>query len=58
MGDDSLEITEEMMDQSSNLRSQALSAVSDGNNEMGIDLFNKAIKLNPQSAILFAKRAR
>lgn len=57
MGDDNLEVTEEMMEESSAKRSEALSAMSEGNFDEAIRLFTEAIKKNPQSANLYAKRA-
>lgn len=57
MGDDSVEVTEEMMDQSSEKRCQAQEAVNEGNLEDALKLYTEAIKINPIGAALFAKRA-
>lgn len=57
VGDESLEVTEEMMDQSNEKRCQAMEATSNGNLEEAIKLYAEAIQLNPQSAALYAKRA-
>ena len=58
MGDESKEVTEEMMDQANEKRGVAMVAMSDGNLEEAITLFTEAIELNPQSALMHAKRAR
>lgn len=58
MGDETLEVTEEMCDSSSELRSKAQQAQSDGDDEKALTLWGDAIKENPQSAVLFAKRAQ
>ncbi|KAI8510525.1 Hsc70-interacting protein [Branchiostoma belcheri] len=57
MGDDSIEVTEEMMDQSNDKRAEAQAAMNEGENDKAIELWTEAIRLNPQSAPLFAKRA-
>uniref|UniRef100_A0A8C4WW24 ST13 Hsp70 interacting protein n=1 Tax=Eptatretus burgeri TaxID=7764 RepID=A0A8C4WW24_EPTBU len=57
MGDDSMEVTEEMIDQASEKKIEALSAFSEGELEKSLALITEAVKLNPQSAILYAKRA-
>ncbi|XP_075689641.1 hsc70-interacting protein [Rhinoderma darwinii] len=57
MGDDDLEVTEEMMDQANEKKVEAINALSDGELQNAIDLFTEAIKLNPRIAILYAKRA-
>ena len=57
MGDENAEITEEMMDQANHKKVAAIEALNDGELQKAIDLFTDAIKLNPQLAILYAKRA-
>uniref|UniRef100_A0A4W3HQZ6 ST13 Hsp70 interacting protein n=1 Tax=Callorhinchus milii TaxID=7868 RepID=A0A4W3HQZ6_CALMI len=55
MGDENLEVTEELMDQANEKKVEAINAL--GNLEKAMEFFTDAIKLNPHSAILFAKRA-
>ncbi|KAF6101243.1 hypothetical protein HJG60_018201 [Phyllostomus discolor] len=57
MGDENVEITEEMMDQANDKKVAAIDALNDGELQKAIDLFTDAIKLNPCLAILCAKRA-
>ena len=57
MGDDSVEVTEEMMDEANDKRSEAMAAMSDGNLAEAVELFTQAIMKNPHSALLYAKRA-
>ncbi|XP_056379706.1 hsc70-interacting protein isoform X2 [Hyla sarda] len=57
MGNDELEVTEEMMDQANDKKMEAITALGNGELQNAIDLFTEAIKLNPQLAILYAKRA-
>lgn len=57
MGDENVEITEEMMDQANDKKGAAIDALNDGDLQRAIDLFTDAIKLNPRLAILYAKRA-
>ncbi|XP_026998299.1 hsc70-interacting protein [Tachysurus fulvidraco] len=58
MGDyENLEVTEEMMDQASEKKMEAIDALGEGELQKALDLFTEAIKLNPRSAILYAKRA-
>uniref|UniRef100_A0A8C5L4G1 STI1 domain-containing protein n=1 Tax=Jaculus jaculus TaxID=51337 RepID=A0A8C5L4G1_JACJA len=57
MGDENVEITEEMMDQANEKKGAAIEALNDGELQKAIDLFTDAIKLNPRLAILYAKRA-
>ncbi|CAD7678807.1 unnamed protein product [Nyctereutes procyonoides] len=57
MGDENVEITEEMMDQANDKKVAAIDALDDGELQKAIDLFTDAIKLNPRLAILYAKRA-
>jgi suppressor of tumorigenicity protein 13 len=57
MGDPNKDVTEEMIDQSDEKRSQAMTAVGEGNYEKALQFFTEAIELNPGSALLHAKRA-
>ncbi|XP_030649380.1 hsc70-interacting protein [Chanos chanos] len=58
MGDyENLEVTEEMMDQANEKKMEAIGALGEGELQKALDLFTEAIKLNPRSAILYAKRA-
>uniref|UniRef100_A0A671DR50 Hsp70-interacting protein N-terminal domain-containing protein n=1 Tax=Rhinolophus ferrumequinum TaxID=59479 RepID=A0A671DR50_RHIFE len=57
MGDENVEITEEMMDQANDKKVAATDALNDGDLQRAIDLFTDAIKLNPCLVILSAKRA-
>lgn len=57
MGDENVEITDEMMDQANDKKVAAIDALNDGELQKAIDLFTDAIKLNPRLAILYAKRA-
>lgn len=57
MGDSSVEVTEEKMEQSSEKRGQAMEAQSEGKLDQSLKLWTEAIELNPTSAVLYAKRA-
>ncbi|NWH69702.1 F10A1 protein, partial [Piaya cayana] len=57
MGDENVEVTEEMMDQANEKKIEAINALSEGELQKAVDLFTDAIKLNPCLAILYAKRA-
>ncbi|XP_032348202.1 hsc70-interacting protein isoform X1 [Camelus ferus] len=57
MGDENVEVTEEMMDQANDKKVAAIDALNEGELQKAIDLFTDAIKLNPRLAILYAKRA-
>ncbi|XP_029446314.1 hsc70-interacting protein isoform X2 [Rhinatrema bivittatum] len=57
MGDENLEVTEEMMDEANEKKMEAINALGDGDLQKAISLFTEAIKLNPRLAILYAKRA-
>ncbi|XP_059535101.1 hsc70-interacting protein-like [Myotis daubentonii] len=57
MRDESVEITEAMMDQANDKSVAAIDALSNGELQKAIDLFTDAIKLNPHLAILYAKTA-
>ena len=58
MGDSSKIPTEEEVDQSSELRSQAAAAYSDQKFREAIDLYTKAIEINPGNALFHAKRGQ
>lgn len=57
MGDESKEVTEEMIEESNEKRMQAMDNVSEGKLDEAIRLYTEAILANPQSAALYAKRA-
>ena len=48
---------EEDIEKAAELRSDAMSQSSDGDTEGAVATFSQAIKLNPGSALLYAKRA-
>jgi suppressor of tumorigenicity protein 13 len=57
MGDaEKKEMTDEEMEQFDEARSSAMGTFSEGEWEKAVDLFTSAIKLNPNSAAMFAKR--
>jgi len=57
MGDtNKKEMTDEEMDKFDEKRSEAMQAFSEGEWDKAINLFTEAIKLNPNSAAMFAKR--
>ncbi|VVD04624.1 putative protein FAM10A4 [Leptidea sinapis] len=58
MGDLSKEVTDVDRDNSDEKRSAAMRAFSEQKYEDAITLYTEAIKLNPQSALLFAKRGQ
>uniref|UniRef100_A0A182Q3Z0 STI1 domain-containing protein n=1 Tax=Anopheles farauti TaxID=69004 RepID=A0A182Q3Z0_9DIPT len=58
MGDASKEPTEEEFDQANDYRSQAAAAYSEQKYDEAVDLFTKAIQLNPKSALYYAKRGQ
>ncbi|KAJ8251600.1 hypothetical protein GJAV_G00223080 [Gymnothorax javanicus] len=58
MGDlEDIEVTDEMMDQANEKKTEAIMALGEGELEQALGLFTEAIKLNPRLAILYAKRA-
>ncbi|XP_027727403.1 hsc70-interacting protein [Vombatus ursinus] len=57
MGDETAEITDEMMDQANEKKAAAIDALNSGDLQTAIQLLTEAIKLNPRLAILYAKRA-
>lgn len=59
MGDPTKEeISDEARDQSDEKRSEAMRAFADQKLDEAIQLYTEAILLNPQSALLFAKRGQ
>ncbi|CAF0746222.1 unnamed protein product [Adineta steineri] len=58
MGDPNVEVTDAMSEQADTKRSEAQAKLSEGAIEEAITLFTQAIENNPQSAILYAKRAQ
>ncbi|CDW60726.1 hsc70 interacting protein [Trichuris trichiura] len=56
-GDESVEVTEEMLEQSDEKRRAAVEASNKGDLESALKLYTEAICLNPGSALLHAKRA-
>lgn len=58
MGDSDKEVTDEERDQSDEKRSEAMRAFSEQQFDEAIKLYTEAIQLNPQSALLFAKRGQ
>ncbi|XP_054844488.1 hsc70-interacting protein [Eublepharis macularius] len=57
MGDENVEVSDEMMDQANEKKMEAINALGEGKLQEAINLFTEAIKLNPHLAILYAKRA-
>lgn len=58
MGDETKEVSDDERDQSDEKRSEAMRAFSEQQFDEAIVLYTDAIKLNPQSALLFAKRGQ
>lgn len=58
MGDGSKQPTEEEIEKADEKRREALLAFSEANYEKAVELFTEAIIVNPQSALLFAKRGQ
>lgn len=58
MGDASKEVSEEDIEKADEKRREAMSQFSEGNVEKSIELYTEAIQLNPNSALLFAKRGQ
>lgn len=58
MGGPSREVSEEDTDKADAKRMEAMSQLSEGNIDKAIELFTEAIELNPNSALLFAKRGQ
>ncbi|XP_063585093.1 piggyBac transposable element-derived protein 4-like [Penaeus indicus] len=57
IGDMNKVVSEEDQDAANEKRSEAMMAMSDGDFQKAVDCFTEAIKLNPGSAMLYAKRA-
>jgi suppressor of tumorigenicity protein 13 len=57
MGDETLEVTDEMMDKANEKRTEAQAKLSEGDFESAVASFTEAIKLNPKSALFYARRA-
>ncbi|CAI9565667.1 unnamed protein product [Staurois parvus] len=57
MGNDDIEVTEEMMDTANERKVEAINALGEGDFQKAIDLLTEAIKMNPRIAMLYAKRA-
>uniref|UniRef100_A0A8C2WY18 ST13 Hsp70 interacting protein n=1 Tax=Cyclopterus lumpus TaxID=8103 RepID=A0A8C2WY18_CYCLU len=57
MGESSIEVTEQMMDEADEKKMAAIDALGEGNLQKALDLLTEAIKLNPCVAIMYAKRA-
>ena len=57
MGDENVEITQEMMDQANDRKVAAVDALNDGELQKAIDFFTDAIEPNPRWATLCARRA-
>lgn len=57
MGNPDQEMSEDNEEKLAECRQQAMEAFSNQDYEKSASLFTEAIKLNPQSALLFAKRA-
>ncbi|VDM35687.1 unnamed protein product [Hydatigera taeniaeformis] len=57
MGDDTAEVTEEMIEKAEEKRSEAQAKFSDGDFESAVTLFTESILANPRIAVSFAKRA-
>lgn len=58
MGDLSVEPTEEQMNESQEKRSEAMAAYSEQDYQKAVDLYTEAIQMNPQAALLYAKRGQ
>eukprot|EP00475_Leptophrys_vorax_P029423 TRINITY_DN431_c0_g1_i1.p1 TRINITY_DN431_c0_g1~~TRINITY_DN431_c0_g1_i1.p1 ORF type:complete len:417 (+),score=149.66 TRINITY_DN431_c0_g1_i1:96-1253(+) len=56
-GDSSVEVTDDMLTESDQLKSQAREAASEGDYARAVSLYSQAIVCNPGSASLIAKRA-
>uniref|UniRef100_A0A5K3FRD2 TPR_REGION domain-containing protein n=1 Tax=Mesocestoides corti TaxID=53468 RepID=A0A5K3FRD2_MESCO len=57
MGDDSVEVTEEMADKADEKRAEAQAKFADGDFEAAASLFTESILANPTRAVTFARRA-
>nr|XP_020666016.1 putative protein FAM10A4 [Pogona vitticeps] len=57
MGDENLEMTNDMKTEAEQKKEEAYAALEEGELQNAIDLFTEAIKLNPKSSHLYANRA-
>eukprot|EP00250_Pteridium_aquilinum_P004891 c15072_g1_i1 orf=276-1421(+) len=57
MGDETLEVTEEMRDNAQVAKGKAMEAMAEGDFDTAVSCFTEAILSNPSSAILYANRA-
>lgn len=55
---ETVEVSEEQMDQSNEKKREAISAYSEGEFGKAAELYTQAIELNPNSALLYAKRGQ
>ncbi|OUC47513.1 tetratricopeptide repeat protein [Trichinella nativa] len=56
-GDENVEITEEMIDNSDTKQRKAMEAAKNGDYDKALDLYSEAICLNPVSTLLYGRRA-
>ncbi|KAL8165873.1 UNVERIFIED_CONTAM: hypothetical protein K2H54_056070 [Gekko kuhli] len=57
MGDENVRLTSKMMDQADEKREEAFDALEKGDLQRALDLFTEAVKLNPQSSVMYVNRA-
>lgn len=57
MGDENVRVTSEMMDQADEKREEAFNALEKGDLQRALELSTEAIKLNPQSSVMYVNRA-
>ncbi|XP_077160138.1 putative protein FAM10A4 [Paroedura picta] len=57
MGDENVRLTSEMMDQADEKREEAFDALEKGDLQRALELLTEAIKLNPQSSVIYVNRA-
>lgn len=58
MGDENIKLTREMMDQADEKKEEAFDVLEKGDLQSSLELFTEAIKLNPQSSVMYVNRAR
>ncbi|XP_063232981.1 putative protein FAM10A4 [Bacillus rossius redtenbacheri] len=58
MGDADKEVSEEDIEKSNEKKREAISAFAEGDYQKAIQMYTEAILLNPQSALLYAKRGQ
>jgi len=58
IGDTSKEVTDEMFEEATGLKIQAMDCQREGKFEESLNLFTKAIQINPLAGILYASRAQ